>query len=261
MRGLFLLLLLTNAAFIAWQYFHDQGEQGQADVYRGIEVVNDGLSLISELPPGQQPALRKGAEDGEELPKSQLDAEMQQASQATDNIISATAQTGMDGTTNSGALAGGGCQQITDIDGRPTLERIIKLLSDHGATVLQQGETQFKRTNYWVILPPYPSRAKADEAAAILSRWQIRDFFIVRSGDYVNAVSLGVFSTRERASLRYRQIVELKARLRRPQIEAIELPAKRYFVSYKVADKASHTKLQSSLKKQKYPLAKEIGCK
>ncbi|MFO7643396.1 MAG: hypothetical protein R6W95_03340, partial [Desulfosarcina sp.] len=45
----------------------------------------------------------------------------------------------------------------------------------------------------------------ADEAAAMLDGKSVKDFFIVRSGEYENAVSLGVFSGPERARSRSEQ--------------------------------------------------------
>ncbi len=255
-------MLLTNLAFIAWQYFHAEGDQQEVDIYHGISMVNEGLTLLGELPPEKQPALRETA-DGDEAAEKTVGNEAVQTSVAGDGkTMTAKAQDLGESPVQTRPPAGEVvCLRIGDIDGRPALDQLLKLLQANGATEIENGEMQVKRTNYWVMLPPYPNRAKADEAAAILSARRVKDFFIVRSGEYQNAVSLGVFSTHDRAKKRYDQIVGLKSRLRRPKIEAIELPAKRYYVSYRMDAAASRATLERRLTEMKYPSTEEINCR
>ena len=255
MRGFFLLLLLTNVAFVAWQLSRDPGVKDSVDIYQGIAMVNEGLTMISELPPGKQPALREEVEK-EDLAVGAVNGEPPQAEEGASSSAAHA-----DAVAAGKPVAVGVCSRIDGIDNRAALDRILTLLRDNGATAIEQGEVQDTRTNFWVMLPPYPNREKADEAATILSGKKVKDYFIVRSGDYVNAVSLGVFSTRERAERRYRQIVGLNARLRRPKIEAIELPSKRYTVSYRIKDNATQSTLASALSGLKIRETEEIDCK
>jgi hypothetical protein len=253
-RGFFLLLLLTNLGFIAWQYSQGEGQSSVVDIYHGINIVNEGLTLISELPPERQPALLEGADDGEMAKQQMLREEAQTTAMEQHAIVEVTSQDKAD-------VVGVTCLHMAGIHERQELERIIKVLRDNGATAIEQGETRVTRTNYRVLLPPYPSLAKAAEAAAILDARQVKDFFIVRSGDNENAVSLGVFSTRERAERRYQQIVDLKERLRKPEIEAIDLPGIEFTVSYNVAGQSARQKLEISLKELKAPPSEELSCK
>ena len=260
MRGFFILLLLTNIAFIAWQYVQEEGKQEVIDIYHGINMVNEGLIMLSELPPEEQPALREIVDDT--VPEMSAKEDAVKSPAVVDNALTAGTQGSMENVVQDRSHASGvGCFLIGAIDEYSALEQLQRLLQANGATVIDKGEKQAKKTNYWVILPPYSNRAKADEAAAILGRKRVKDFFIVRSGEYQNAISLGVFSTRDRAERRYKQIVDLKGRLRRPRIETIESPAKRYFVHYSVADDSSSVEVRKYLLEMNYPSPEEIRCK
>lgn len=243
-------MLLTNIAFIAWQYVQEEGKQEVLDVYRDIDMVNQGLTILSELPPGEQPALRDRVDEtvagvppiDDAVIESALTA---QASETVENVAR--------------DMDEGKCFRIDGIEEHSALEQLQRLLQSLDAKVTDKGEKQAVRTNYWVFLPPYPNRAKADEAAAILSRKRVKDFFVVRSGENQNAISLGVFSTRDRAELRYKQIVDLRVRLRRPRVETVESSSKQYFVRYTID--SSIEKISNRLSELKYPPPEEIRCK
>lgn len=243
MRGFFLLLLLTNVAFVVWQY--QKGDvSAQPDIYSGVDFSRDGLTLLDELPTEDRPALREGVEPVAEEP----------VEQETPREASAVETASVEGEAKV-------CLRVSNLEDKAALDKLIGELQAMGATALQQGSEQSKKINYWVMLPPYNSRDKASEAATILKQKRVRDFFIVRSGDYENAVSLGVFSTEERARRRYDEIVALKARLRRPAIESIELPAKRYWLSFELADKGRLLRAESLLEQLGQAGSEEIRCK
>ena len=260
MRGFFLLLLLTNIAFIAWQYSQSVKQPEVDNIYRGISLVNEGLTRLEELPPEALPGLREPVGDGT-VAEEPVNDEPKPPALERSRDVTEQEEAGL-GSKEQQRLTTKGptCQYIDDIDGRKILDRVLAVLRSNGATTIEQGEKQVKRTNFWVMLPPYKSRSQADAAAATLAAKRIKDYFIVRSGDYENGVSLGVFSTRERAQRRYKEIVDLKAKLRRPKIEAIELPAKRYFVSY-MADEDSMKKLERSWQEMKLTVVDKISCK
>lgn len=253
-RGLFLLLLLTNLAFTAWRYSQRDEESGSVDIYRGITTVKEGLALIRELPPEQKPRLREDADERKEQLQKREGGAQPSTVVSKDAVAATTPQ-----------VAGGApshvCLQMSGIDELQERERILRVLRQHGATSIAQAQARVMRTNYRVFLPPYPNRAKATEAAAILAARGVSDYFIVRSGDNENALSLGVFSTQERAERRSRQIMGLNARLRTPKIASVPLPAVQYTVSYQVAGEESLLKLQRRLQEMKAPSVEEISCK
>lgn len=261
MRGFFVLLLLTNVGFLTWQYVHRGTKPGEDDIYHGITMVNDGLTMLGELPSNERPALREPGSEGVDSNTTAIQ-QSQKLTSPNDSGLPERTSEAVDSTKDDNpTVRPEVCLHIDDIDGRSSLDQLLILLKSNGAAAIEQGEKQVKKTNYWVMLPPYPTRAKADEAAAILNAKQVKDFFIVRSGEFENAVSLGVFSSRDRAKRRYEQILGLKGRLRSPKIEAIELPAKRYFVNYKLTNVASRMKLEQQMRDKNYQSSEEISCK
>jgi hypothetical protein len=249
MRGFFLLLLLTNVAFLLWQYKYP-GSTAQADIYSGIQFENQGLTLLSELPAGERPAQRQ------DVALSSGRADMQTAPREPRESERVAPPVAGDERPQQERI----CRRVGGIEERTLLDKLLAELKVLGVTRLLQGSEQGQKSNYWVMLPPYSNRDKATEAAEILKDKKVKDFFIVRSGDYENAVSLGVFSTRERAQRRYDQIAALNARLRRPRIESIELPAKRYWLSFELSDSARMSELEPLLQKHEVGQGEEIRC-
>lgn len=256
MRGLFLLLLLTNIAFVVWQLVVSENEQARIDRIAAVPSVKEGLTLLSELPPGQLPALREEVNEKGSPPKADNIQLQQELSAETPN-----SQENPDRSHQSTDSEDGICLNMANIESESVVQGLLALLRESRATLVTKGAMQATKTNYWVMLAPYSSRSKADEAAAILGARKVKDFFIVRSGEYANAVSLGVFSEHSRAKRRYNEIIALKARLRKPKIEPIELPAKRYFVNFRIDKAAAWTSLSRRLQASGYPPARKVSCK
>jgi hypothetical protein len=257
MRGFFFLLLLTNVALVAWQYFEERGRSETVDVYAGIPIVNNGLPLIGELPEERRPRLREAEQSEQAAKVVAKESARSDSTTGKDHVV----DEGELPATTLVAAAEPRCFRIDDIADKASLNGLLTFLRKGGATGIEQHHRQIKRSNFWVMLPAYANRKKASEAAEILSAKRVRDFFIVRSGEHENAISLGVFSTRERAERRYRQIVELKARLRKPRIESIDIAVQAYQVSYQMEDIQQTERVSVYLKREQLSQAEQISCK
>ncbi|MCW8928036.1 MAG: SPOR domain-containing protein [Gammaproteobacteria bacterium] len=246
MRSFFFLLLLTNLAFLGWQYLQVSPEGGELHRQSGV-VSDQGLALLTELPPAQRPALREGVEE-----------RLESAAPITQRAVAKP---------TSAADSGGPadkryCARVEGITEAAEAKRLLEQLKQVGAVSLVQGSEQTPgATNYWVILSPYPSSEKAAEAAAMLKQRRISDFFIVRSGEYENAVSLGVFSSRERAEARAKEIRGLKAGLRRPVITSRERSVESYWLRYELREIAQQQALEAIVADHAGASVKEITCK
>lgn len=62
---------------------------------------------------------------------------------------------------------------------------------------------------YWIFLPATATRTEAIEKVEALRERGVKDIYIEPAGERENAVSLGVFSERNRAQRRFREIREL----------------------------------------------------
>ncbi len=259
MRGLFFLLLLSNVAFLLWQSFKPESVDALDAQISTVPVINEGLTLLSELDRTKRPPLRETLE-GELVSVAEPAGVSGQGEQTTmgspAGMKGDEKREGVNNKDTNHAL----CLRMDEIDNEAAFQQVLGVLEANGATVIEQGEVQASKTNYWVMLPPYRNRAKADEAAAILRDKRVNDFFIVRSGEYENAVSLGVFSEQERAERRYNDIVSLKVRLRKPRIETIDLPTKHYFVSFSIKDLTIQQHLQERLNALGYPTPAKVEC-
>lgn len=251
MKGFFLLLLVTNVGFISWQFFAE-GVREAKEPYAGIVRENDGLRLLSELAEAERPAARKALQLDEQTVKaarSKIEQTEPVAPREKQPVVS----------TQSGVTVE--CYQSSLLASLGEAKSLQASLNQLGIKNSQRSTVETTNVNYWVKLQPYKNRAKAHEAAELLRKNRVKDFFIVRSGRHENAISLGVFSTRERAEKRYSSITALKARLRKPVIEALELPAKRLVVHFSLKPGEAPSGLNKLLDSTKLPHLKKIACK
>lgn len=104
-----------------------------------------------------------------------------------------------------------------------------KQLGKAGIAAKQRVNKDKSRKGYWVILPPSATRAEANQHVKRLKQLEIKDYFLVVTGEKVNAVSLGVFSKSELAKQRLKTITELGFSAK---IENVQLPIREYWLDW-----------------------------
>lgn len=145
---------------------------------------------------------------------------------------------------------------------------IKKSNSDKAQQSLQQDDFETKRIRlrdtsrkgFWVILPAAKSRKAAKKHIARLKEHKITDYFLVATGRYTNAVSLGVYSQKKLARRRVDDMIRLGFV---PRMESVALPRKVYWLNwYKDAEQQPSASLLDKLKNQ-YPQISKIerSCK
>ena len=228
MRGFFFLLVLTNIAYFSWQYVYQQPGAVQE---RPRTAQGENLILLSELSAEKYPLLRQNMDNVPSTGVARVEAQ----------VITGA----MVGEPATATATANRCLLVSNIQQRESLDQLTGLLREQGFTGLEQGDAAGARNNYWVMLPVQKSRQEAEDIARLLSQRRLKDYFIVRSGDYENAISLGVFSTEERAQRRLREIHALDQAVLRPEIEQIELPIRVYWLrlAYKEGQAQVLTKL------------------
>lgn len=251
MRGFFILLLLTNLLFFGWQFWFAP-EQEQPKAYGGIVPANKGLVLLSELAESDQPKPREYVKETESDSTDAVSSvELIEPEVRAEEIVKP----------GEPVSASAHCYRTIPLASSDDVKALKSELARLGIDETRSETVETQTRNYWVMLAPYNSRKKAKEAADILKKKRVKDFFIVASGQYENAISLGVYSTRERADVRYRQIATLEARLRKPVIEALELPAKRTVISFELDEGNEPKGLSALLEASDEPKLKKITCK
>lgn len=246
MKGLFSILLLSNAAFFLWQTFWAP-EQGEATPFQGVAIVNDGLLLLNELQEEKLPAVRDLVVLGEAA-----DTRAQEDKRA----VKAEAES----TEVSESVSVTGCYESPLLDNLPMAEALQQILSSYGVEQSVRKTLSVRRVNYWVQLPAYKTLAAAEKVAGQLKRNRIKDFFIVKTGQHQNAISLGVYSSKERAEERISEIVALQSRIGKPVIEGLEMTVKQLVVQISVEEGQLSDELVGLLRKSGEEW-KKIPCK
>lgn len=173
MKGLFWLLLAVNAGLFAYMQ------------WGGLLVTDTAVTL-------NQPPLN--ADKIKLLPDSSMQApndtaQVEAASAAASAVALASA-----------VLSDTACLEWGEFSGGD-LKRASAAMAK-----LNLGEQLSKRqveyaSGYWAYLPPSRTRAEIDKKIAQLKARGVTDYFIVQQpGKWRNAISLGVFKTREAAN-------------------------------------------------------------
>jgi hypothetical protein len=207
MRGFFVLLLLSNVLYFSWNFYF--ADKPDVDVIVP-DMPGERLIMLSELAAKERPALRKG-----QLERSPPVHEPEKAA-------------------NINPLADMRCLTVRNIPDKAEVDKLIGQLRESGAMQIETGEEAGLRINYWVMLPAFRNRDEANSMANRLAGQQLRDFFVIRSGEHENAISLGVFSSLERAQSRQAQINALNLSGVKPEIETMQLPTRSHWVAFRV---------------------------
>ena len=162
MRAVFLLLVLGNLAFFAWERYLRVPQNAQERI-RQVQITPEKIRLIAP-PPSVMPSappLAKAAADG----KAAACLEW-------------------------GAFIG------------PEAARADAAIAELGLPAAQIRRVATDLDGHWVVIPPLKSRADADKAAERLKGLGVTDYSLVLDPPQRrNAVSLGIFRTEEPAQI------------------------------------------------------------
>lgn len=106
------------------------------------------------------------------------------------------------------------CVAVGPFDEREVADAMAEKLRTAGIVLEVREESGQLRSGYWVHLPPFPSRDAAEKVAADLTQKGAGELFIVTASEQRHAISLGLFSTPERADQRAAEVGELGYRPR-----------------------------------------------
>lgn len=191
MRKLFWLLLLGNVFFFAvmqrgWLGWNDQEQQTQPALHEEMIRLLDAPKNVPSMVPLAPARVTKP--ESAAVPVAALSASPSNLQLAL-SMASPVAD-------SSNTLT---CLEWGDFSG-PDLTRATAALS-----TLQLGDKLSRRQverdiGYWVYIPPIRNKAAIKRKISELKALGVREYFIVQSaGHWRNAVSLGVFKTREAA--------------------------------------------------------------
>lgn len=234
MRGFFWLLVITNLSLAGWLYWRAETEQTTVESVVQ-NPANERLQLLSELPQGALRSIPHVA-SAPEVPPSAADVTPDSAPGGP------TAETGVPDKAQVSA-----CMRISPLAKQTDVEALKKKLLQPKLSVLDSGEGFTERETYWVMIPPYKTAKDARDAATELAKAKVRDFVVVRSGEFENALSLGLFSQKEGAEQRLQELGGLKLNIRRPEIRNRTSSVRSYWLTIRVIGQDTLSALQQQL--------------
>lgn len=221
MKWLFYLLILLNAALLGWNLYLRPPQPVSAPPAATVSTPGRRLALLDEVPPplasrtAPQPLPAPEAEqEPEPLPVPAEEGEQAlepppPVSEPEPPLVH--------------------CYRAGGIEQEAQLAALAQRLEEAGAQVDARGEEQREKMRYWVLLRGYRSPG---DAAPVLERLRsagLKDFYLVRSGEYKNTISLGVFSTAEAARRRQQQVQRLGFE---PRVDEMGIPLKRWWLRF-----------------------------
>lgn len=210
MRWFFTLLLLTNVLLAGWLYWHSDASPSAQPTLSPAPAQRR-LQLLTELPVQSLQPIAQGSSAPDTLPPTHDNVGAEPVAEhppLPDSVPEAPPP-------QEQALV---CLQIYLLSKADDAEALAAKLSQAGLPMLGTGEGMAERQTYWVMIPPYQNSKTVRDAAAQLAKAKVRDFLVIRSGEFENGISLGLFSQKEGAESRLREIVGLKLNIRRPEI-------------------------------------------
>ncbi|MDH3288544.1 MAG: SPOR domain-containing protein [Betaproteobacteria bacterium] len=167
MRALFLLLILANLLFFA--YVHVAGEG--ASVESRIAALQISPERIRLLRAGGGPAAEAAKRVGQSIPP----------------VLASNAPSV--------------CLEWRNLGG-PDVARAENALGELGIEPARIARVVTDTHGYWVHMPPLENKAEVDRRIGELKALGVHEFFVVQeTGEWRNAISLGIFRSDEAANV------------------------------------------------------------
>jgi len=205
MKWLFVVLVAANLLVFAW--FSSRSEKG-APQEQPTNSSTDAYGLV---------ALR-------DLPKASLSPLYEGPSESVDNPPAIPAN---EPTLEPSQPAK--CLFVSGFVDRSDAEHIQERLKIAGVKA-SIGYDETVAEYFWVFVPPNSTASKPIDVVKRMQAAGLTDLYLVRSGQYVNAISLGVFVSHAGAERRSSEVRSALPALPSPAIHAVTLPARRYWL-------------------------------
>ena len=179
MRSLFILLLIINACYLVWGVAFSEKTDVVPISAQLLDVQS--LTMLSET---QNVVL----EDVKPQEKS---------SKTNEQVI------------EQPLLPSRSCYSLGPVLDEKNVKKLEQKLQQNGISTKRKSITDKEPKSYWVYFPPEKSFADAKAVVNQLKIAEVKDYFIVRKGESVNAISLGLYNGYRRAKIRQGKLKNL----------------------------------------------------
>lgn len=219
MRTLMLMLILANLGVFAWYYWVAADSDTMsatrlsADTGKPLFLVGEDATLPDALPaPTEDDGAVLAENSGKDTAPPADDAGVDPGVEDAQSNDSAeeNSPAGADGSPvaeeRADALA---CATLGPFDDEELAQTVVGRLLERGYVPELRSTGGQIRSGFWVYLPPFDDRDTAKATEGRLRDRGVKDLFIVTGDENRNAISLGLFSTAERADQRAAEIGRL----------------------------------------------------
>ena len=179
MRSLFLLLLIINACYLVWGVAFSEKTENTPLSDQSLNVQS--LTLLSETQKvvviNVKPQEKSSKKSEQVIEKPQLPSRS--------------------------------CYSLGPVLDEENVIKLEQKLQQNGISAKRKSITDKEPKSYWVYFPPEKSFADAKAVVNQLKIAEVKDYFIVRKGEYVHAISLGLYNGYRRAKIRQGKLKKL----------------------------------------------------
>ncbi len=231
MRWLFLLLLAANIIFFFWNWLREDDAGSSYQQETAFSSKGKTLVLLSELEPASTipPPVKDKPSPADSAPIKELPpAAAEQRASKPATIASRTSTASSSPPSLPTEQKGGLCYVLGPFTSSAKVQQVISRIANSSALVEKRWSSPQQRTGYWVHIPPAASSKKARDTAQKLNAAGFADAQPITSGEMKNAVSLGIFSTRESARKR---LARVKKHNRDTVINEVRIRKRQYWLA------------------------------
>lgn len=206
MRVLFLFLVFANLAYFFWHYQYGVVETGDVEL-----TAPNGDSSVAPL------VLLEEAQSGPEQP-ARPEPPPEPEPQPPPAVAEAVPDV---------------CYRAGKLDTKEEAQGIARRLRDAGAETALEEEVEVVSQRFWLHTQVFDSRQAALDMMAEFRRRGIRDLALVRSGEWQNSISLGLYKSQTSTQ---RRIGQLRDKDIEPVVEEQQQTRTDYWVHYRTAE-------------------------
>lgn len=221
MRWFFLLLVLVNIGYVAWELNREHPQPAVKSQPKGVETIVLLSELVAEPAKKQTdeqlvavdvvPQAASQKSDAEPLPLTAVDkpdaqsalskpeAEPGGADGPVVAMLPGSGKPAKPTVTTRPEPAGDLCYTLGPFSEMKTLRLVTRQIKDYVVEASFRSKEEQEQTRFRVLIGPVGSKQEAKALIKKLNSKNIRDHFIITEGPKRNAISLGYFSSKGRA--------------------------------------------------------------